>query len=103
MGAAEALGGVREYVFRDAVRIVDDGRIPIADDFPTQACQVTSALLVLLGSRQMLAPVEFDRELRLPTGNIHDVWTDHELPRESWAVAGKSVPDRALNVGRTIP
>lgn len=50
----------------------------------------------------MVAPVEFDSQLRVSAGHIEDVVSDNQLPRKSGAMISDQPPDRALSVGCVV-
>ena len=93
MGAAEALGGSLhdrvEYTFRIRIQL----RIPHPQNRPPLARQKSIAPSIALAVR-MLAAVELHHESGLPAGEIDDIWSDRQLPRELWPEARDHLPKR---------
>ena len=94
MGAAEALGGLRQNAQNGAVGIVEHLRVPKPEDAPSFALQEhrpASVSLYLLG---VLAAVELDAEPRLAARQIDDERRHDELPCERRSIARDATPHR---------
>ena len=95
MGAAEALGGPEQNSFDDAIGILGNFAVPEADDGPAFLLEEKGAGFV--GRRvDMLAPIDFDDQPRLPAGEVGDVRVDRELAGELWTVTGEEAPEGAF-------
>ena len=81
MGAAEALGGARQYRFRGAGWIFANVTVPDAEHGPSLLGEPLIADNVPLGLR-VLTAVDFDDQLCLAAREIHDVRPYRQLPRE---------------------
>ena len=65
VGAAEALGGGQQNVLGGRIRIGEHVRVPQTDHAPAERLQICCATRIRSRRFDMLATIEFDRELRL--------------------------------------
>lgn len=87
MGAAEALGGVRQHKFRRALGIAHNFGVPKPNYAPAEIFQIGGTACIIALLIQMLASVEFDRQLGFAAGQIEDVVSNHQLPGKGWSIA----------------
>ncbi len=73
MGAAEALGGDTQDMLRGSFRIGEDVAVPEPDDAPSSRFKIGGTFRVVVSLVEMLAAIEFDRQLRRAVGEIDDV------------------------------
>jgi hypothetical protein len=101
VGAAEALGGPLHDSVEHPVRIGVQLRVPHPQNRPTLVRQEGVAPNIALTIR-MLATVQLEDELRLPTGEIRNVRPDRQLPRELRPQPRDQVPKRNLMPRRLV-
>ena len=92
MGAAEALGGLRQNKLGGPVGIGDNVRIPQSDDAPTLSLEICRPLRIGARGVDMLTAVELYSEPSLTTREIDDEGSDDKLSRKCGAVVGKTMP-----------
>lgn len=104
-GEGLAGAGVLEFeadLFEDASDVFSKVVVPEADH--GVACGFDEASAFGIGSAvRVLAAVEFDYQLRLNTGEVHDVTADRELAAEFGALdltAAEALPELRFDVGR---
>jgi hypothetical protein len=82
VGVAEALGDVRQHGLRCAFGIAHHIAVPEPDHAPTVSFEICCARGIVILLVDMLAAVEFDRQLGFAARQIDDVISDHQLSRE---------------------
>ena len=101
MGTAEALGGLGEDRFGDAVGIGVYVAVPEAEDRPPFGPEKGGAVRVV-GGVDVLASIYPNDQTRLAAGEVGLVGADGELAGEFGPVAGEETPERSLLGGRVI-
>lgn len=96
MGTFDARCHFGENGLGDALRIVSDVAVPEPNHSPAELLQKRGPGLILVGGCEMLAAVELDRKLRFAAGEVEDVISDNQLPREARPMVPDKVPDLTL-------
>ncbi|CAN5441039.1 hypothetical protein BH10PSE14_BH10PSE14_25450 [soil metagenome] len=87
MGAAEALGGLRQDVLGGALCVRQYVRVPETDDSPTLALQIDRAPLICCRLFGMLTTVELDPEPCRTAREIDDERGHYQLAGKGWPIS----------------
>ena len=102
MGSAEALGGLREDSFHNAVEIIENLAIPEADYPPALRFQKCGVVLIVNYGIEMLRSIELNRELRAPARKVQNIGTNDKLPGKTRAISRDTLPHHSLRVGLAV-
>jgi hypothetical protein len=101
VGAAEALGGLQQYVLGSSVRVAEHVGIPQANDTPTVFDQIRRTPLIIWRPIDVLATIELDSQPGAAARKIDDERRNNKLPGEGWTIPRDPMPDHEFS-GRGI-
>ncbi len=90
--AAKALLALSQNKFRSAVRIILNLIVPKADHQPALAFEKCGTASIVIGCENMLATIQFDRQLCVPACQVEYVRANDQLSRKSRPILAQAQP-----------
>jgi len=102
VGAAEALGGLRQNELDDSFRVREHIRIPEPDHTPALGLQISRSPRVTFRIFNVLTAVKLHRQLCSPARKVDDEGRFDVLAREGWTITRDQMPDRKFGLGGIV-
>ncbi len=102
VGAAEALGGLRQNMLGGTLRVREHVGVPKSKDPPTFGFQIFRTSPIGCCLFEMLAAVELDPEACLAASEVDDEGRNYQLTGESRSVTRDQMPNRLLGRRRIV-